>query len=140
LIINQIADITGIYGISYLILLFNCLIFDLLILKKLKTRYPLISYIPVVLSTAGIVIIFALTIIYGVTKLNEPIDGQNLKVAVIQGSIPQHEKWDFNKINEILNIYKNLTIKAKSYNPQLVIWPETAIPFIYEKINTLPQI
>lgn len=133
LIINQIADITGIYGISYLILLFNCLIFDLLILKKLKTRYPLISYIPVVLSTAGIVIIFALTIIYGVTKLNEPIDGQNLKVAVIQGSIPQNEKWDFNKINEILNIYKNLTIKAKSYNPQLVIWPETAIPFIYEK-------
>jgi len=84
LIINQIADITGIYGISYLILLFNCLIFDLLILKKLKTRYPLISYIPVVLSTAGIVIIFALTIIYGVIKLNEPIDSQTLKVAVIR--------------------------------------------------------
>ncbi|MGB9892212.1 apolipoprotein N-acyltransferase [Thermodesulfovibrio yellowstonii] len=133
LIIAQLADITGIYGISYLVILFNCFIFDLLIFKKNKIRYPLLSYIPTVISIILVFLVFLLTIGYGIKRFYEPINGKIFRVAVIQGSIPQNEKWDFNKINEILNIYKNLTHQAKTYNPQLVVWPETAVPFIFEK-------
>lgn len=133
LIIAQLADITGIYGISYLVILFNCFIFDLLIFKKNKIKYPLLSYIPTAISIILVSLVFILSIGYGIKRVYEPINGKMFRVAVVQGSIPQNEKWDFNKINEIFNIYKNLTHQAKTYNPQLVVWPETAVPFIFEK-------
>ncbi len=133
LIIAQVADITGIYGISYLVILFNCFVFDLLIFKKNKNRYPLLSYISTVISIIFVSIVFILSIGYGIKRLYEPVNGKVFRVAVIQGSIPQNEKWDFNKVNEILNIYKNLTSQSKTYDPQLVVWPETAVPFVFEK-------
>ncbi|MGB9710365.1 MAG: apolipoprotein N-acyltransferase [Thermodesulfovibrio sp.] len=133
LIISQIADITGIYGISYLVVLFNCFIFDLWSFKEKKAQYPLLSYIPSIINIIMVLIIFVFCIGYGIKKLYEPVSGRQFKAAIIQGSIPQNEKWDFNKVNGILNIYKDLTIKAKAYNPQLVVWPETAVPFVFEK-------
>ena len=131
LIITQIADITGIYGLSYLIVLFNCFIFDFWIFKKKKILYPLLPYYSIIISTILVIIIFILCIVYGLNKLDFYEKNNKFRVAVIQGSIPQNEKWDFDKVNEIINIYKNLTIKANEYNPQLVVWPETAVPFIF---------
>ncbi|MCX7724477.1 MAG: apolipoprotein N-acyltransferase [Thermodesulfovibrio sp.] len=133
LLVAQIADITGIYGVSYLVILFNCLVFDLLTFKKNKLKYPLLSYIPIVASIVSVSLVFIFIVLYGVKRLYEPVHGKTIKVAIVQGSIPQNEKWDFNKANEIINIYKNLTLKAKTYNPQLIVWPETAVPFIFEK-------
>jgi apolipoprotein N-acyltransferase len=133
LIITQIVDITGIYGVSYLIVIFNCFIFDFWIFKKKKMLYPLLPYYSIISSTILVITIFVLCIAYGLNRLDSYENNNKLRVAVIQGSIPQNEKWNFKKINEILNIYKNLTIKANAYNPQLIVWPETAIPFIFEK-------
>ncbi|MEN2986338.1 MAG: apolipoprotein N-acyltransferase [Thermodesulfovibrionaceae bacterium] len=133
LLIAQIAEITGIYGVSYLVVLFNSAVFDLLIFKKQRQKHPLLPYTPLVLSTTVVLLVFIFCIAYGFKKLNEPAEGYTFKSAIIQGSIPQDEKWDIRKINEILNIYKKLTIQVKSYNPDFVVWPETAIPFIFEK-------
>lgn len=133
LLITQIADITGVYGISYLVLLFNCFIFDLWNFKEKKTRYPLLPYIQGIITVIAVLLIFILCVTYGIKRLYEHVDGKEVKVAVIQGSIPQNQKWDFNKVNEILSIYKNLTIQAKTYNPQIIVWPETAVPFVFEK-------
>jgi len=133
LIIAQIADITGVYGVSYLVILFNCFIFDLWSFKQNKSRYPLLSSVPIIISLIAVSLIFIFSISYGIKRLYEPVTGKEFKAAIIQGSIPQNEKWDFHKVNEILNIYKELTIKAKNYNPQLIVWPETAVPFIFEK-------
>jgi Apolipoprotein N-acyltransferase len=36
-------------------------------------------------------------------------------------------------MNEIFSIYKNLTLQAKTFNPQIVVWPEASVPFIWEK-------
>ncbi|MDI1471824.1 MAG: apolipoprotein N-acyltransferase [Thermodesulfovibrio sp.] len=139
LIIAQIVDITGIYGLSYLIVLFNCFIFDFWIFRKKKTLYPLLPYYSIISSTILVITIFVLCIVYGLNRLDSYENNNKFRVAVIQGSIPQNEKWDFNKINEILNIYKNLTVKANAYNPKLIVWPETAIPFIFEKNRYLTE-
>ncbi len=133
LLISQIADITGVYGVSFLVVLFNCFIFDLWIFKKRKSVQPLLPYSTIVISSVLIILIFIFCLFYGAKRLTELEVGDNLQVAVIQGSIPQNEKWDFQKIEQIINIYKDLTRKAKSYNPTLIVWPETAIPFIFEK-------
>jgi len=133
LLIAQISEITGIYGVSYLVVLFNCAVFDLLIFKKQKLNCPLMPYLPIIANSVAVLIIFIICVVYGFKKLSEPLNGYRFKAAIIQGSIPQNEKWVYEKINEILNIYKSLTIKAKYYNPDFVVWPETAVPFIFEK-------
>ena len=49
-----------------------------------------------------------------------------IKVSLIQGYIPQREKWNSEKLYEIMNTYKNLTLSH--LNSNLVIWPEAAVP------------
>lgn len=133
ILISQIADITGIYGVSYLIILFNCFIFDIFIFRRHKLIYPLVPYYTIIFSTIFVLIIFIFSIIYGLKKLNETESNDTVKVTIIQGSIPQDEKWDYKKVEEIFNIYKNLTLQSKQYNPNLIVWPETALPFVFEK-------
>jgi len=52
--------------------------------------------------------------------------GEKIKVSLIQGNIPQDEKWTWAMHEPTLAMYRALTNK----NPQsdLVIWPETAVP------------
>jgi len=133
LIITQIADITGIYGISYLIILFNSFIFDLWSFKKQRIRYPLLPSIPLIICSIMVFTVFTFTMLYGLKRLYEPVDGVVFKSAIVQGNIPQDEKWDFKKMNEIFSIYKNLTLQAKTFNPQIVVWPEASVPFIWGK-------
>ncbi len=49
-------------------------------------------------------------------------------MAVVQGNIPQGRKWDYRRQAEFLGIYSNLTREASLKRPQLIVWPETAVP------------
>ncbi|ODA43232.1 Apolipoprotein N-acyltransferase / Copper homeostasis protein CutE [Thermodesulfovibrio sp. N1] len=112
-------------------MLFNCFILIFGFLEKRKLCIPLLPYYSIISSTILVITIFVLCIVYGLNRLDSYENNNKFRVAVIQGSIPQNEKWDFNKINEILNIYKNLTVKANAYNPKLIVWPETANSFYF---------
>lgn len=124
LTVIQIADILGAYGVSFLIVLVNLAIYltikDLLS-KKYTTLYLMIALSVVFLVTA-----------YGVFRLKNIFSGERLKVAVIQGNIPQSQKWDDRFRKEILNKYERLTKDAAKEKPNLVIWPETSVPAFIE--------
>jgi apolipoprotein N-acyltransferase len=51
-----------------------------------------------------------------------------MKVAVIQGNIDQYKKWDNAYKDEIIDDYTALVKKASLSKPDLIIWPETAVP------------
>ena len=54
-------------------------------------------------------------------------DTETLNVALIPGNISQLEKWDIRQFPQILQRYINLTYKASQENPDIIVWPETAI-------------
>jgi apolipoprotein N-acyltransferase len=124
----QIADITGIYGISFFIILINALVAVIIInLKKDNKK--------VLLSGLYILIVFIGIFSYGITR-NNKIDtyidsADHAKIAVVQGNIRQDVKWDTRYINDTLNKYFGLSEKASKEMPDLIIWPETALPFYY---------
>ena len=122
LTIIQIADITGVYGVSFLIAALNGLIFDLTC-RENKLR-------PV---ATGIVfaVIMAVTLFYGAGKLAEGEEGPEFKVSVIQGNIPQDKKWDARFQKEVIDTYKRLTLEALPEGPDMIVWPETAVPFVF---------
>jgi len=113
----QIADITGAYGVSFLIVLLNFTIF--LALKKSPKRFYILFFV---------FVLFSLVFIYGQNRIGHLYPFQKLDVSVIQGNIPQDEKWNPNLREAILSKYENLTKESLKDRPQLVIWPETSLP------------
>ncbi len=118
----QIADITGVYGISFLVILVNFGIY--LGLKKAPKAAYILFFI---------LILFTLVFVYGQDRMNRIYPSQRLKVSVIQGNIPQEMKWDPRYREFIVTKYKVLTKEALEEAPRLVIWPETSVPGYLEE-------
>lgn len=118
--IIQIADITGAYGVSFLIVLVNTAVY--FTVKDIVKRNYSTFYLAV-----AIILIFA-SLGYGNIRLNNIFTGERLKVAVIQGNIPQHAKWNAAFRRMIVDRYTILTETAAQSEPDLVIWPETSVP------------
>jgi apolipoprotein N-acyltransferase len=60
-----------------------------------------------------------------------------LRVAAIQGDIPQKLKFTQAAFAEALGRYTDLTGKAAAYQPAIVVWPETVIP---AALNQSPEL
>jgi len=112
----QFADITSAFGVSWWVAMVNVSIF-FLVKKRTIQRW------------AFLVLLFIFPLLYSLkmTDMHAVADGM-VKVALIQGNVTPEEKWGVN--NEIwnINLYRNMSIEAMAYNPDLVIWPETATP------------
>jgi len=127
----QISDITGIYGISFLVLAVNGLIADILLIRKRLREMPLF---PLSYFMAGAVLLLVLMISafgYGYWRLHQDRVGRDLTVSVIQGNIAQDKKWEPIFQNEVIDIYTRLSGEALKKDPSLIIWPETAVPFLF---------
>ena len=124
----QMADITGVYGLSFVILLVNATLFGVL------RQFPRRSFLSrEVVMTALILLGF---LVYGYAKMRT-IDQQmlhqpTLKVGLVQGNIDQSIKWDESFQRETLKIYERLSLKLAEGRPDLIIWPETATPFFFQ--------
>lgn len=125
----QIADITGVYGVSFLIVMSNTGIF--LTIKNFKAKKDNVT----VLFIAAILILAAFA--YGIFRLNNIFTGERLRVAVVQGNIPQKEKWDPRFADMIMAKYELLTRNAASEKPDLIIWPESSVPGFVEQEKEL---
>ncbi len=127
----QISDITGIYGVSFIIVAINAAIADIFIRKKREERMPLLSRFWYTSGLLAISILLILIGIYGQLRLNQDRPGQVVRVALIQGNIEQDRKWLPKYQSEVMETYKSLTTQAMAYYPSIVIWPETALPFYF---------
>ena len=117
--IIQIADVTGAWGVSWLIVAGNVGVFLALSGRDRRARVWPIAACAVLLASAWL---------YGRQRLQEPAPVSGLRVAVVQGNIPQDEKWDEAFQQEILQRYARLTRESLRLDPHLIVWPETSVP------------
>lgn len=120
----QIADIFGAYGVSFLLVTANAAIY--LLLKKGRLAEDL--EIPILITLILVLLAFG----YGYYRLNNIFTGEKMRVAVIQGNIPQVKKWDAAYREEILSRYERLTMEAGNDAADLIVWPETSVPGVLE--------
>jgi len=121
----QIADITGVWGLSFVVAFVN-LIAVVTVRRLLGEigRVRLRPHYDFSLTMALVVVIFS----YGVRGLLKKEDGTPLRVAAIQANIPQNEKFDAESAKKIMERYASLTDLALKLDPQLLIWPESSVP------------
>jgi apolipoprotein N-acyltransferase len=115
----QIADITGVYGVSFLIILINTAIAEFLLDRK--NYRALLAVAVAMIAVLG----------YGWVKLEKPEKPGGIIVSVVQGNIEQDKKWDPTYQAQTIAVYKKLTLAALKQRPDLVLWPETAVPFYF---------
>jgi apolipoprotein N-acyltransferase len=58
--------------------------------------------------------------------------GQRVRVALVQGNVLQHEKWDRARAADILSRYLTMTRDGAARGASLIIWPESSTPFMFE--------
>lgn len=139
----QLASLTGVYGITFLIVMVNAAIAAMMLPLVCKSRKAETPYYERTSGTARAAIVgiaaasILFTLFYGHTTVSEPISGKGVRVSVVQGNIEQAKKWDPQYANFIMQTYANLTQEASKDHPGLIVWPETATP---RAINKDPRL
>ena len=113
----QICEFTGVYGISFMIIYANVGFARFFKTKKLA------SFTVVIAGLACVI-----TLSYVIKLRNDISAPPYMSVAVLQGNIDQYKKWDSAYQAEIMKTYSELAVEASLHNPDLIVWPETAVP------------
>lgn len=118
----QYVSFTSVYGVSLWVVTINVII--LMLIKNFSNYRKIVIYFIV------LVMLFLIPWLYGKMIMPESEDAreEQIRVALIQGNIDPYLKWDDEFLQDNLKIYDKLTRQSAEFSPQLIIWPETAIP------------
>lgn len=56
----------------------------------------------------------------------------SIKVGIIQGNIPQDQKWTSQYLKDSLKTYHELSEQALAQGAKILVWPETAVPVVID--------
>ena len=136
----QIASITGVHGVSFIVVLLNATVADIIytyfisnnppppLKTSLRFTFHVLRFTPIALVIA--------CIIYGAQVLSKPVEHtSDFEIALAPGNVPQTERWDLTYWPQIFERYMNLIKAADAEEPDLIVLPETAIRgeiFVFE--------
>lgn len=124
----QISDITGVYGVSFLIVWINALLLGMGSQPFQKKR-----------AVAGIltgVVLIGAIVSYGFWRMDDM--GRRIArlpeqaVSLVQGNVDQSVKWDPQFQHQTMASYEALTLAAAPTGRRLIVWPETAVPLFFQ--------
>ena len=124
----QFADITGVYGISFLIVFVNTTLY--LLFRSISDRK--IPCKEIILAVLVVIVIF----FYGrwrITQTKEiTASSASIKAGLIQGNIDQGIKWNMAYRKQAIATHQQLSMRALQEEARLIIWPEASTPFYFQ--------
>ncbi len=125
----QMADFSGVYGVSFILVLVNASI------AQIRTAWEKKQRIISLLSLFYTLVLVLGVLFYGSQKIRIIDDrikeSSHPVIGIVQGNIMQDIKWNAEFAARTIEKYDRLTRAAASQNPDLIVWPETALPFYY---------
>ncbi|MFN2376703.1 MAG: apolipoprotein N-acyltransferase [Candidatus Binatia bacterium] len=128
----QIADLAGVYGVGFVVLLVNAVLAEFLVAAAgTGPRRRVLAT-----GLATLVIVPGLTLAYGDWRLRDfaQVDGQRtLDVTLVQGNLALEDQWLPSMQKANLDRYLELTREALvDADANLVVWPENAVTFFLQ--------
>jgi len=134
LTVIQIADITGVYGVSFLLVLANVIaarvagaVIARIADAEPKAPWPWLAAPLAIALLAGVVV-------YGQWRLSPQRDSagdHSVRIGVVQPNVDQAQKWDAAYRRDTVDRLERLSLQV-SDGADLVIWPEAATPFLFD--------
>ncbi len=131
LLLAQIASLSGIYGVSFVLFCVNAAVAELIHSWPRAERRgrAIAGFLLAPLPAAG-------CIAFGWAELDASRDGpfaEPVEIAVAQGNVAIGARWRADAYGENLGVYLRLTSAAvERADPVLVFWPEAALTFFLE--------
>ncbi|MBM4169101.1 MAG: apolipoprotein N-acyltransferase [Ignavibacteria bacterium] len=131
----QIAEYTSTYGPGLFVLIINVLL-SVLLAPFFRNTRSLFSRNSLVVATV-VVLFYVGPLFYGIIAVKDrgiPPSRDRLRVAIIQPNIDPWEKWGYRTLKwksfqDQLSLLLNESKEVAARNPELIVWPETAIPY-----------
>ena len=123
--VAQIASVVGISGLSALVALVSAAA-AYAALERSAARWRVAAVVAVTLVGVSA---------WGTVRIRDgrlTRSGEPIRVAVLQGNIPQDQKWDPAFRDPIMDRYIGMTREAIGRDARFILWPESATPQPYE--------
>jgi apolipoprotein N-acyltransferase len=122
----QIADTTGVYGISFALVMVNQFLSqapDFLKVRKKSADKRLVVQLLIV------IVAVTCTFSYGWYRLSMPDSSKRVRVALVQGNLVVPEGgMRLSQQKQHMARYTELTRDAARYSPNLILWPASSLP------------
>jgi apolipoprotein N-acyltransferase len=118
----QIADLWGVKFISFLIVMFNILLWEIISKHKFILRKSIVVLF-ILLSCLG----------YSFYRFNNFKSEKSLGISLVQPNVPQELKWQESSNSDIVEKLKRLSRETEK--DSLVIFPEASWPFVIDENN-----
>lgn len=113
------SSLFGSYFVTFIIVAVNFCIAYFFLAKSKKKAFLRIAVCAFCLN---VILGSAVTLTYREKK-------EKVKFAAVQGNIDSSEKWSVSSLDKTLYVYRKYTIEAAEDGAQVILWPETAIPY-----------
>ena len=127
----QTASLTGVYGLSFLIILVNGSLAQIIVHAAGPDRRRLgVAKVAAIAVPPVLLVVAAL--IFGYARLADDADDESrqTRIGIVQGNVPQEMKWKPNRSSLTTARYVELARElAHTDSADLIIFPETALPF-----------
>ena len=134
-VLTQIADTTGVYGITFMIVMVNAALADCLDpAKRIDRRFLYRELAAVAALLAGVAGYGALRLAQLERLLG---NAERMAVTLSQGNIDQSVKWDPFYQYATIAAYRSISPPAQGKGPCLLVWPETAVPCYFQEDGKL---
>ena len=127
----QIADITGPLGVSFLLVLSNGALFDVLhALGRAKPGRRLRAFLGTPLAAVAAIV---LSLAYGTVRIHQ-VDAarqsaEKIRVGVVQANVGIHEKFVPGLREKQHDLHLSLSAELTSQGAELLLWPESSYPY-----------
>jgi len=122
----QIADLTGPLGVSFLLLLVNGAVVDLVVKRRAALR-----------RVGAAAALMAACLVYGQIRIHQVEAARaaapKLKVGVVQANIGIHEKWRQHLAAQQLWVHQALAADLEKRGADLIVWPESSYPYAFAR-------
>ena len=119
----SMAQWTGVYGVSFLLVFASCSLLVTLLqaVHQPTGRVWLANFAPALL-------LVSLALGLGARTLTKPSEQEFLKLVLIQPAVPQTAIWDPAENERRFQKLLEMSGQALSEKPDLMVWPEAAVP------------
>jgi apolipoprotein N-acyltransferase len=127
LVMIQVAEFTGVAGLSFMVVFTNVILLATVRRFILETQVkPMRPHFDLTLTMAGIVGVMG----FGIHSLNVRRETKPLTVALVQPNIPREEKFTVEFATKTFDLFTRLSRPAVEGNARadLLVWPESSMP------------
>jgi apolipoprotein N-acyltransferase len=128
----QVARYGAVYAVSFLVAGVSGVIAYVVVERGRRARAA---------AALAAAVVLALVWAHGAWRLHQsPPEAGRLRVGLVQASILQDEKWDAAQAWRNVERHMELTRRAGREGAKLVVWPESAVPFLFDRTPVVAEV